>query len=194
MGQYAGQFRQIPSILFEHDIYFQSIARQLPGMKALSRRLSAPFEFLRALRYELRLLPRVIAFRFAARTTICTCCRTCPNSNGKVDDRSSRGHRYRALPVMPNGARARHDAVPRQLPASAQSGRSGVVRAIRASRECWKRVPSAPLVVIGSDPPPRHSLPEPAAVELVGFVDDVLEPLRTYPFLFVRSCPVRACA
>ena len=31
MGQYAGQFRQIPSILFEHDIYFQSIARQLAG-------------------------------------------------------------------------------------------------------------------------------------------------------------------
>ena len=48
MGQYAGQFRQIPSILFEHDIYFQSIARQLPGMKALTRRLTATFEFLRA--------------------------------------------------------------------------------------------------------------------------------------------------
>jgi hypothetical protein len=51
LGQYAGQFRQIPSILFEHDIYFQSIARQLPGMKALARRMSASFEYLRALRY-----------------------------------------------------------------------------------------------------------------------------------------------
>ena len=30
LGQYAGQFRHIPSILFEHDIYFQSIARRLP--------------------------------------------------------------------------------------------------------------------------------------------------------------------
>ena len=53
MGQYAGQFRQIPSILFEHDIYFQSIVRQLPGMKAMTRRLTATFEYLRALRYEL---------------------------------------------------------------------------------------------------------------------------------------------
>ena len=59
MGQYARTFRQIPSILFEHDIYFQSIARQLPGMKAVSARLSATFEYLRALRYELRLLPKV---------------------------------------------------------------------------------------------------------------------------------------
>ena len=44
------------------------------------------------------------------------------------------------------------------------------------------------LVVIGSDPPPRHSLPGNSdAIELVGFVDDVMEPLRRYA-LFV--CPI----
>ena len=42
--------------------------------------------------------------------------------------------------------------------------------------------------MIGSDPPPRHSLPGNSdAVELVGFVDDILEPLRKYA-LFV--CPI----
>jgi glycosyltransferase involved in cell wall biosynthesis len=48
--------------------------------------------------------------------------------------------------------------------------------------------PNARLVVIGSDPPPRHSLPGNSdAIELVGFVDDVMEPLRRYA-LFV--CPI----
>ena len=49
--------------------------------------------------------------------------------------------------------------------------------------------PNARLVVVGSDPPPRHSLARATrdAIELVGFVEDVLEPLRRYA-LFV--CPI----
>src|SRR5262249_48399568 len=33
LGQYAGGFQRIPTILFEHDVYFQSIARRLPFMR-----------------------------------------------------------------------------------------------------------------------------------------------------------------
>ncbi len=47
--------------------------------------------------------------------------------------------------------------------------------------------PRARVVVIGSDPPPRHSLPEAEAIELVGFVDDVREPLTRYA---VFVCPI----
>ena len=47
--------------------------------------------------------------------------------------------------------------------------------------------PRARLIVIGSDPPPRHSLPEAEAIELIGFVEDVREPLARYA-LFV--CPI----
>jgi glycosyltransferase involved in cell wall biosynthesis len=43
------------------------------------------------------------------------------------------------------------------------------------------------LIVIGSDPPPRHSLPDDAAIELIGFVEDVREPLARYA-IFV--CPI----
>jgi glycosyltransferase involved in cell wall biosynthesis len=43
------------------------------------------------------------------------------------------------------------------------------------------------LVVIGSDPPPRHSLPESEAIELIGFVEDVRLPLRQYA---VFVCPI----
>ena len=42
LGQYAGQFRHIPSILFEHDVYFQSIARRLPFMTDLIEKIAGP--------------------------------------------------------------------------------------------------------------------------------------------------------
>ncbi len=58
LGQYAGQFARIPSILFEHDVYFQSIARRLPFMQGALEKLNARWEYLRSFRYELRLLPK----------------------------------------------------------------------------------------------------------------------------------------
>jgi glycosyltransferase involved in cell wall biosynthesis len=42
-------------------------------------------------------------------------------------------------------------------------------------------------VVIGSDPPPRHSLPGGENIELIGFVNDVREPLARYS---VFLCPI----
>jgi glycosyltransferase involved in cell wall biosynthesis len=42
-------------------------------------------------------------------------------------------------------------------------------------------------VVIGSDPPPRHSLPGADNIELIGFVEDVREPLARYS---VFLCPI----
>ena len=58
MAQYAAQFRQIPSIVFEHDVYFQSIARALPTTKGLLQGAQSRWEYLRALRYEVSELPR----------------------------------------------------------------------------------------------------------------------------------------
>src|ERR1035437_1399185 len=53
LGQYARAYRHIPTILFEHDIYFQSIARGLAHMPGTLARIKARYEYLRALRYEL---------------------------------------------------------------------------------------------------------------------------------------------
>ena len=48
--------------------------------------------------------------------------------------------------------------------------------------------PRARLVIVGSEPPPRHSLPPlPDNIELRGFVEDVREPLGRYA-IFV--CPI----
>ena len=58
---------------------------------------------------------------------------------------------------------------------------SRVLPAVRAKE------PRVRLIVIGSDPPPRHSLPEDVSIELIGFVEDVREPLARYA-IFV--CPI----
>jgi hypothetical protein len=67
LGQYAGQFRRIPSILFEHDVYFQSIARRLPFIASLVERIQARWEYLRALRWELRMLPNLDRIQVCSR-------------------------------------------------------------------------------------------------------------------------------
>src|SRR5579864_3799122 len=63
--QYAGRFEHVASVVFEHDIYFQSIARSLAHMNGASR-TKAAFEYLRALRYELQRL------RDCDRVQVCT--------------------------------------------------------------------------------------------------------------------------
>ena len=51
-----------------------------------------------------------------------------------------------------------------------------------------KQSPAARLVIVGAEPPARHSLPNlPANIELRGFVDDVREPLGRYA---VFVCPI----
>ena len=45
-------------VLFEHDVYFQSIGRQLPQIEGAVPKLKAAFEYLRAIRFELGVLPK----------------------------------------------------------------------------------------------------------------------------------------
>ena len=59
MAQYRGEFRRIATALFEHDVYFQSIGRGLGHMIGVASEMKARIEYLRALRYELGVLPRV---------------------------------------------------------------------------------------------------------------------------------------
>jgi O-antigen biosynthesis protein len=189
MGQYGGRFRQIPAILFEHDIYFQSIARQLPGMKSLGRRLSATFEYLRALRYELRLLPQMDRIQVCSTDNRMHLLSFLPQLDGTVDDGLRAGidtARYAFTPGDREPDTMLFLGSFRHLPN--QEGLEWFTREV-LPRILAKR-PSARIVVIGSDPPQRHSLPGAnQAVELVGFVEDVMEPLRRYS---VFVCPILA--
>jgi len=85
MGQYAGGFRQIPSILFEHDIYFQSIARRLPYMRSVTDKTQARWEYLRALRYELRLLPRADRIQVCSENNGAYLASFLPQLRGRID-------------------------------------------------------------------------------------------------------------
>ncbi len=185
MGQYAGQFHHIPSILFEHDVYFQSIVRRLPFMTS-AERFESRWEYLRALRYELRLLPRLDRVQVCSADNARYLLSFLPRLRGRIDD----------------GYRAGIDTSRYAFHENAREPMTmlflGSFRHL-PNREAldWftRRVlplilaeePSARLVLIGSDPPPRHSFPGAESIDLIGFVEDVREPLARYS---VFLCPI----
>lgn len=186
LGQYAGGYRRIPSILFEHDVYFQSIARRLPFMTGGLERAVARWEYLRALRYELRLLPKADRIQVCSEDNGAYLESFLPELHGRIDAGFRAGIDTAAYHFKPDGREPftllflgsfRH------LPNAEALNwfTAEVFPKIRAAE------PRARLIVIGSDPPPRHSLKDADAIELVGFVPDVREPLgRNAVFV----CPI----
>jgi O-antigen biosynthesis protein len=188
LGQYGGDFRQIVTILFEHDIYFQSIGRQLGNMKSAVRRASATFEYLRALRYELRLLPKMDRIQVCSTDNRDYLLSYVPSLQNRIDPDLRAGIDTSRYPFRDSTNREPDTMLFlggfRHLPN--QEALDWFTRLVLP--RILERKPRARLIVIGSDPPPRHSLPHlPEAVELRGFVEDVLEPLAKYA---VFVCPI----
>ncbi len=186
LGQYHGSFRRIPSILFEHDVYFQSIARRLPHITNALEKIQARWEYLRGLRYELRLLPKLDRVQVCTPDAAAYLRTFLPELSGRIDADNRAGidtSRYhfqcsgRELFTLLFLGSFRH--LPNQE--ALNWFLSNVFPKVRAAE------PRARLIVIGSDPPPRHSLPEDDAIELRGFVEDVREPLGRYA---VFVCPI----
>ncbi|PYT16716.1 MAG: glycosyl transferase [Acidobacteria bacterium] len=186
MGQYAGQFRRIPSILFEHDIYFQSIARRLPFLNNFVEKMEARWEYLRSLRYELRLLPKPDRIQVCSPENGAYLTSFLPALKGRIDD-SYRAGIDSSLYEFHSGRREPFTMLFlgsfRHLPnqEALQWFVGNVFPRVRAQE------PRARLIVIGSDPPPRHWLPVAEGIDLVGFVQDVREPLSRYA---VFVCPI----
>ena len=186
MGQYAGQFHRIPSILFEHDVYFQSIARRLPFMSDPAEKMLARWEYLRALRYELRLLPKLDRIQVCSADNGGYLLSFLPKLKGRIDDGFRAGvdtslYEFRAQGREPFTmlflGNFRH--APNM---EALDWFVGQVLPHVLSGE-----PRARLMVAGSEMPARNSLPRADAIEVIGFVEDVREPLERYA-LFV--CPI----
>jgi glycosyltransferase involved in cell wall biosynthesis len=186
MGQYADHFRRIPRILFEHDIYFQSIARRLPFLTRPLDKMQARWEYLRALRYELQLLPRVDRVQVCSRDNAEHLLTFLPQLRGRIDDGYRAGidtsvYSYKAAGRKPMTilflGSFRH--LPNQ---EALRWFVGSVLPLILIEE-----PSARLVVIGSDPPPAHSLYPADSIDLIGFVSDIRDPLAEYS---VFVCPI----
>ncbi len=186
LGQYIGAYRRIAAILFEHDIYFQSIARGFGRVLGVGK-LTARFEYLRALRYELRTLPR------CDRVQVCTLenkeylASFLPQIRGKLQEGLRAGiDTARYNPVRPppepdtmlflGGFRHSPNAI------AVEWFARKVMPHILAAR------PTARLVVIGADPPPPHAFADlGSAMEILGFVDDIRAALARYA---VFVCPI----
>ncbi|HYV63274.1 MAG TPA: glycosyltransferase, partial [Bryobacteraceae bacterium] len=188
MGQYAGGFRHIPSILFEHDVYFQSIERRLPHMSSMLERTVSRWEYLRAIRYELKLLPRLDRVQVCSRDNAEYLRSFLPQLNGRLDDGYRAGIDTSGYEFRPSGRE------PFTLLFLGSFRHLPNVEALQwFLQEIFPRIrqdePRARLVIVGSDPPPRHSLRDPEAIEMIGFVEDVREPLMRYS---VFVCPILA--
>jgi GT2 family glycosyltransferase/glycosyltransferase involved in cell wall biosynthesis len=187
MGQYAGDYRRILTALFEHDVYFQSIGRGLSQPGSLFRRTAALCEYLRALRFELQLLPRMDQVQVCSKENKDYLLSFLPDIAARVDETLRAGidtSRYQ----MHLGPREpytmlflgsfRHIPNQEALDWFAKQVLPRVV----------ERCPDSRLVIVGSDPPPRHSLPaKDRNVEIRGFVEDLHEPFSRYA---VFVCPI----
>jgi glycosyltransferase involved in cell wall biosynthesis len=187
MAQYHGSFRRIATALFEHDVYFQSIGRGLGHMIGVAGEMKARIEYLRALRYELGVLP---AFD---QVQVCT-----PANRDYL-----LSFRPELAPKLRDGLRAGIDTSHYEF---RPDGREPLTMLFiggfrhepnRVAVEWFvrqvlplilQRQPRARLVLAGSDPPAAHTYADFAAnLEMVGYVEDVRDPLARYS---VFVCPI----
>ena len=187
MAQYAGAFRHLPCMLFEHDIYFQSIARGLRQESELWTRLHHIHEYLRALRYELRALSRATRVQVCSRENAAYLLSFLPQLEPRIDADSRTGIRVDQY---------RFSLTPREPETMLFIGsfrHSPNVDALRwFITEVLPRVtamkPNAQLTVVGADRPPAlASLLNHPSVRMTGFVPDIREPLAKYA---VFVCPI----
>ncbi len=187
LAQYRGEFQRIVTALFEHDIYFQSIGRAFGKQINSVSEGKARIEYLRALRYELRALP--------------------PFDEVQVCTPAQRDYLLQFRPdLKPNlhaGLRAGIDvsrysfhAAPREPLTMLFIGSfrhdpnrvalDWFVRSVLP--KVLEREPRARLIVAGSEPPPAHAYADYGAnLDMLGFVEDIREPLARYA---VFVCPI----
>ncbi len=186
LAQYAEEFKRIPCILFEHDIYFQSVGRGLAYLTGGLAKLQAFYEYLRALRYELRALERLDRVQVCSPANARYLLEFAPKLRGRIDDALRAGidttsYEFRAAGREPDTMLFVGSF--RHLPN--QEGLRWFTREVLPL--VLARRPRARLVVVGAEPPPRHALGASQAIELRGFVEDVREPLARYA---VFVCPI----
>ncbi|HWB83375.1 MAG TPA: glycosyltransferase [Bryobacteraceae bacterium] len=187
MAQYRGAYCNIATALFEHDVYFQSIGRGLGHLPGIIDEVKARIEYLRALRYELRALP--------------------PCDQVQVCTPANRDYLLSFLPKLApklrEGLRAGIDTSRYEF---RPCGREPFTMLFLGSfrhepnrvavdwfiREVLPlilaREPRARFAIAGSDPPPAHAYADSeSALDMLGYVEDVREPLARYA---VFVCPI----
>ena len=186
LAQYRGSFRQIPSVLFEHDIYFQSISRSLSYMGA-AERWKARAEYLRALRYELKTLPDCDQVQVCTSENRDYLLSFLPGLAPKLQDGLRAGIDTARYEFRPCG----REPLTMLFVGSFRHAPNRVALEWFVARVLplvLKKQPAARLVMVGSDPPPAHLLGgASASLDMLGYVEDVREPLSRYS---VFVCPI----
>lgn len=187
LGQYGASFRRIAVALFEHDVYFQSIARGLDHTLSPVQRLKARLEYLRALRYELRLLPRFDQVQVCTRENRDYLLSFLPELGGRVVEGLRAGIDTSRYEFRTDGREPRT-----MLFLGSFRHEPNRVALDWFVQEVLPKIlllePRAKLRVIGSDPPPPHAYATfEGALELEGFVEDIREPLARCA---VFVCPI----
>ena len=199
LAAYGEPFQRIATFLFEHDVYFQSVARGLRSVPNLADKLLHVYEYLRALRFELRALKRFDGVQ------------TCTAENRRylesfLGQRSSDGREpcsRTQAPLIRDDLRAAIDVTRYEYN---ESGRQpGTLLFIGSFRHppnrhglCWfiERVlpivhaarPAARLLVAGAEAPPRLAAALDApGMEFLGRVEDARE---LYARCAVFVCPI----
>ncbi len=189
LGQYARPFRNLACALFEHDVYFQSIGRALPFIRSPIDRIKARFEYLRAICYELNLLPRCDEIQVCTLENKAYLESFLPRLAPRIDSGFRAGINTAQYPY-PGGPREPYTMLflgsfrhaPNQVALDWFTRQ--VLPLVLA------KIPKARLLVAGSDPPPRHAFPDPGnAIDLLGFVEDI-QPLFSSCAVFI--CPIRS--
>ena len=186
MAQYAGPSRRLVWALFEHDIYFQSVARAMKGM-GWPGRAKAAFEYLRALRWELDALTRLDLIQTCTEENTRYLLSYLPELDGRLRhdlragiDASSyefRGSDREPFSVLFLGS-FRHRPNIEAL--------DWLIR--RVMPAVLRLEPRAKLYVAGAGAPEGHTLPDlGGAIRVVGFVPDVREVLGRFA---VFACPI----
>ena len=187
MAQYRGDYRRIASALFEHDVYFQSVGRGLGHHTGLVPELKARMEYLRALRYELRTLPACDQVQVCTPANRDYLLSFSPNlaprlqaglRAGIISSRYEFRNSGREPFTMLFVGSFRHDP-----------NRIAMDWFVREVLPCiLAQQPKARLVIAGSDPPPAHAYADfSGALQMLGYVDDVRDPLGRYA---VFVCPI----
>jgi GT2 family glycosyltransferase len=186
LAQYLEPYHRVLNVLFEHDIYFQSIARGLAFMHGTLDRAKAQFEYLRAIHFELETLPHCDRIQVCTRENRQYLEQFLPKLKGRIQDGLRAGVNVQgyAFPGGPRAARTmlflgsfRH--IPNQIALD--------WFAKEVLPKILQQCPAARLLVAGSDPPAQHSYPP--SIEMLGFVEDI-EPLFSSCAVFI--CPIRS--
>jgi GT2 family glycosyltransferase len=188
-GQYGGDYRNVVRAIFEHDVSFQAIARGYRFIRNPIDRVKASWEYLRMIRYELRMLKKFDLVQVCTRENRMYLESFLPGMRGRIEE----------------GERAGIDAGQYEFPGGPREPYTllflgGFRHLPNLTAVQWfcrevlphivRKYPQTRVIVAGADPPPLDALGDKTGrVELPGFIRDI-RPLLASHAVFI--CPIRS--